>query len=269
MKKGTPQPRGFHFMLYGPPGGGKTTLASQMPKPVAILDLDKGSGWLYAGLDGVDVYTLGPEEDPAKEIRAFLTAATKGQGNAGQYRSIAIDTISSMRGQHLAHLAGNSLFYEIGDYGVVTNWLKQVLFMTQFASQMIMWISHMKEVQDGPRLVIRPAGLSDNGLQACVEMLDSIIYMGKTVGKGGDTTRFLTTEEMDPQGGRVGILAKDRTGFLPDTMELPELNDDGTPPAMFKPFFEEIIKELGYNRALPKKKAKKKPAKKKPAAKKK
>ncbi|KKL73271.1 hypothetical protein LCGC14_2076550 [marine sediment metagenome] len=61
---------------------------------------------------------------------------------------------------------------------------------------------------------------------------------------------------MDPQGGRVGILAKDRTGFLPDTMDLPGLNDDGTPPDMFKPFFEEIVKELGYNRALPKKKAK-------------
>ena len=265
MKKGAPQPRGFHFMLYGPPGICKTTLASQMPKPVAILDLDKGSGWLYSDLDGVDVYTVQPDEDPAKEIHAFLTAATKGQGSPGAYRSIAIDTVSSMRGQHLAHLAGNSLFYELGDYGVVTNWLKQILFMTQFASQMIMWISHMKEVQDGPRLVIRPAGLSDNGLQACVEMLDSIIYVGKTVGTGGEATRFLTTEEMDPQGGRVGILAKDRTGFLPDTMELPGLNDDGTPPEMFTPFFEEIVKELGYNRALPKKKAK---AKKKPVKKK-
>lgn len=262
MKQGQPKPRGFHFLLYGPPGVGKTTLGSQMPRPVAILDVDKGSGWLYDKLDQVDVYTVEPEEDVSKETEAFLKAATKGKGNPGSYRSIVIDTLSSLREQHLQVLAGGGLFYEIGDYGIATNWLKRILTITQYSPQMIMWITHIKEVEDGPRLILRPAGLSESALHACEATLDAFIYMGKSAGKEGDSTRFLTTDEVDPNKGRVGIMAKDRTGFLPEILDLGGLEEDGTPPEMFKPFFGEIIKELGYNRAPVKKKTKKKSVKK-------
>jgi hypothetical protein len=233
---------------------------------MAIMDLDQGAGWLYHDLDGVDVFTIEPDEDPAKEVERFLKAATIKRGDPAKYRSIAIDTISSMRGRHLMHLVGDSLFIEIGDYGVATNWLRRVLYMTKHADQIICWISHMKEERDGSRLVIRPSGLSEAGLNACEEMLDAIVYMGKTVGRGGDVARFLTTEELDPINGRAGVLAKDRTGFLPDTMELDDIDEDGTPPEMFMPFFEEVVKELGYHRPPKKKtkpKAKKKATKKK------
>jgi len=265
MKQGQPKPRGFHFLLYGPPGVGKTTIGSQMPRPVAILDIDKGSGWLYDELDDVDVYTVEPGEDAVKEVEAFLKAAVKGQGQPGKYRSIVIDTLSSLREQHLQELSGGSLFYERGDYGLATNWLKRALAISQYAPQMIMWITHVKETEDGPRLVLRPAGLSDSALHACEATLDAFIYMGKNTGGGGEIARFLTTEEIDPVKGRVGIMAKDRTGFLPGLLELEGLDDDGTLPNMFTPFFEEVIKELGFHRAP---KAKKKPAKKKPAKKK-
>lgn len=263
MKQGQPKPRGFHFLLYGPPGVGKTTIGSQMPKPVAILDTDGGSGWLYDKLDQVDVYTIEPEEDIAKEIEAFLKAATKGKGNPGKYRSIVIDTVSALRSRHLQLLAGGGLFYEIGDYGVATNWLRRALSISQYAPQMVMWIAHVKEVEDGPRMVYRPAGLSDTALHACESLLDAFVYMGKNTGGGGDVDRFLTTEEQDPIRGRVGIMAKDRTGFLPGMLKLDGMDEDGTPPEMFKPFFGEIIKELGFHRAPKKKKAAKKKAAKK------
>ena len=110
MKKGQPKPRGFHFMVYGLPGIGKTTLASQMPKPVAILDVEGGTGWLYEDLEQVDVYTIEPDEDPAKEVESFLKAAVKGQGVPGSYRSIAIDSVSALRSRYLEQIAGNSLF---------------------------------------------------------------------------------------------------------------------------------------------------------------
>jgi hypothetical protein len=266
MKKGIPKPRGFHGMLYGVPGVGKTTLLSQMPPPVAILDLDGGTGWLYHNLDGVTVYTLEPDEDPAQEIERFLLDAVRGRGEAKEFRSIGIDSLSSLRSRHLQSLSGDSLFYEIGDYGVATNWLRRVLTFTQYAPQMIMWSTHMKEEKDGPRLVIRPAGMSQNALNHCQELLDAIIFMGKQTGRGGSTQRFLTTEELDPIQGRTGIMAKDRTGFLPGVLELDEMDEEGNPPDMFSEYFGEIVKELGYNKPLKKKKKpvpKKKPTKKK------
>jgi len=266
MKKGIPTPRGFHAMLYGVPGVGKTTLLSQMPPPVAILDLDGGTGWLYHNLDGVTVYTIEPEESPAQVIEKFLIDAVRGRGEAKEYRSIGIDSLSSLRSRHLQDLSGDSLFYEIGDYGVATNWLRRALTVTQYAPQMIIWSTHMKEEKDGPRMVIRPAGMSQTALNHCQELLDAIIFMGKQTGKGGDAQRFLTTEEIDPIQGRTGIMAKDRTGFLPGIVELEDLDDDGNPPDMFTPFFGELSKELGYNKPLKKKKPaakKKKPIKKK------
>ena len=267
MKKGKPTPKGFHFMLYGTPGIGKTTLASQMPKPVAILDVEGGSGWLYADLDGVDVYTIEPYEDPAKEIEAFMKAAVKGTGTPGSYRSIAIDSVSALRSRYLQTIAGSGLFYEIGDYGVVNNWFRRVLTFTQFCPQMIAWINQMKEDSDGPRKVIRPAGLSENSLNHFIELLDAVVFMGRSQSKtteGGETSRFLMTDETDPDRGRIGITAKDRTGFLPGYLDLDGIGENGLPPDMFTPFFEEIIKELGYDKA-PRKKAapKKTPVKKK------
>jgi len=249
MKQGQPKPKGFHCMVYGTPGSGKTTIASQMPRPVAILDVEGGSGWLYHELDQVDIYTISPEEDPSKEISAFLKAATTGRGNPSKYRSIAIDTVSALRSRHLQALTGDSLHIELGDYGIATNWLRRQLSMTQFAPQMIMWITHMKEDRDGPRIVYRPAGMSDTGLNACEELLDAIVFMGKTTDRGGEITRFLCTEEIDPLQGRIGIMAKDRTGFLPGFLELDEMGEDGVPPNMFMPFFGEIVKELGYHKA--------------------
>jgi hypothetical protein len=255
-------------MVYGVPKIGKTTLASQMPKPVAILDVEGGTGWLYADLDQVDIYTIEPDEDVGKEIESFLKAAVKGQGAAGGYRSIAIDTVSALRSRYLQELAGGSLFYEIGDYGVVNNYFRRLLTFTQFCPQMIMWLNQMKEEEDGPRKVIRPAGLSENSLAHFVELLDAIVYMGRHAGKSkpgeeGESTRFLMTDQTDPDRGRIGILAGDRTGFLPGYLDLEEIGESGDPPDMFTPYFNEIIKELGYNRAPRKKTTKKKTTKKK------
>jgi phage nucleotide-binding protein len=252
-------------MVYGVPGIGKTTLASQMPRPVAILDIEGASGWLYDDLEGVDIYTIEPDEDIGKEVEAFLKAAVTGKGNAANYRSIAIDTVSALRSRYLQQIVGNSLFYEIGDYGVVKNWFRRVLTFTQFCPQMIMWVNQMKEDEDGPRKVIRPAGLSEASMNDFNELLDAIVFMGrharrvKSTGGTGEevaSERFLMTDETDPDRGRIGIMAKDRTGFLPGYLDLPEMGEDGNPPQMFKPFFDEIIKELGYNRAPRKTKSK-------------
>lgn len=258
MIKGKPIPKGMHWMLYGPPGMGKTTLISQMPKPVAILDIDKGAGWLYADLDGVDVFSLEEGDDPSKVVLDFVKSMRSGRSPGKDYRSVAIDSLSALRAEHLMHLAGNSDFYELGDYGQATNWLRRVLALSQGCSQMICWVTHMKEDADGPRLVIRPAGMSATALNHCVENLDAIVFMGQQQTSEGPV-RVLATQATDVVGGRATILVKDRTGFLPGLMELDGLQEDGTPPPMFYPFFKEVISELGYDKPIKKAASKPKP----------
>ena len=266
MKQGMPKPRGFHWMLYGPPGVGKTTVISQMPKPTAILDTDGGAGWLYHNLDNVSVFQLVEDEDPAKAVEDFLKAGALGKGPAADFASVAVDTLSALRGAHLSHLAGGGLFYEIGDYGTATNWLRRVLLLTQYSPQVICWTTHVSEEQDGPRLVYRPSGLSDTGRELIAQKLDAIVFMGRSSGgKGGESKRFLTTQEIDPVNGRAAVLAKDRTGLLPDVMDFPGLDDDGNPPDMFGPFFGDVMKQLniGTEPAKSPAKSKAKPAVKK------
>ena len=264
MKKGKPNPKGFHYMVYGPPGGGKTTLASQMPRPVAILDIDRGSGWLYADLDGVDIFTLEEGEDPAKMVFDFLKSMRTGRSPGKDYRSVAIDSLSALRAEHLAFITGGSDFIELGDYGQASQWLRRTLSMSRDCHQMIAWVTHMKEEQDGPRLMIKPAGLSETGLNFCVEKLDAIVFLGRQQTNDGPV-RVLATQASDVVGGRSTIVTKDRTGYLPGIMELDDLDEEGNPPEMFKPFFKEVISELGYDKPI-KKKAKAK-SKAKPKAK--
>lgn len=260
MNEGKVSPVGFHFLLYGPPGVGKTTLVSQMPKPVAILDLDKGSGWLWHDIDGVDVYTVDKDEDPSKEVMDFLISARTGRAPGNKYASIAIDSLSSLRAQHLQHLAGDSYFYELGDYGVATNWLRRALTLTQGCSQVVCWVTHMSEESDGPRLMVRPAGVSNTGLNHLNELLDAMVFMGQSQGRDA-VVRVLATQAEDVLSGRSIVMTKDRTGLLPGIMELPGLDDDGTPPHMFEPFFKEALSEADLY--SPKSTAKKSKSKKK------
>lgn len=252
MKRGAIVPRGFHAMVYGPPSVGKTTLASQMPKPAALLDVEGGAGWLYCprDLEGLDIYTLEDGADPSKDIESFLKAAVMGVGEIGKYRSIAIDTLAALRSRHLTTLTGGNLHIEEGDYGKATTWLRRVLSLTQFAPQMILWLNHSKEEKDGPRMVIRPSGMSATALNHCVELLDAIIFMGKN-NKSGEIVGFLSTQDLDPVLGRASTLTKDRTGLLPSVMEIPGLDENANPPQMFEPFFKEVIKQLGFEQQAP------------------
>ncbi len=252
MRKGVIQPRGFHAMVYGPPSCFKTTLASQMPKPAALLDVEGGGGWLYCArdLEGLDIYTLEERSDPAVDIEGFLKAAVTGVGEIGKYRSIAIDTLAALRSRHLTQLTGGNLHIEEGDYGKATTWLRRVLSMTQFAPQMILWLNHSKEERDGARIVIRPSGMSATALTHCVELLDAIVFMGKN-NKAGEIVGYLSTQDLDPVLGRASILTKDRTGLLPGVMEIPGLDEEANPPLMFQPFFKEVIKQLGFEEKAP------------------
>lgn len=75
-----PKTAGHRIVLYGPGGIGKTTLAAQLPGPVAFIDLDESLGRL-----GLDIATASAATWP--ELRTALSA--DGWDNM---RSLVIDT---------------------------------------------------------------------------------------------------------------------------------------------------------------------------------
>jgi phage nucleotide-binding protein len=242
MKKRTSgqKRRGFQFLLYGPPGAGKTTLASQLPRPVAIINVEGGADWLYHDLEGVEIWDFEPGEDMAKSVESFLKVAAKGKN----YSSIVIDTISTFRHAHVDQLAGGDLI-EIGHYGQTAQWARRMLSMMKQANVITCWIASMAEVQDGPYRLVRPGGLSDTIIDHFYRLVDTMIFMGKAVNEEGEEIRYCT---ITPEGvvSRIkpSMLAKDRTGLIDFAIEFPPLDDEGNPPPMAGLLLKEVYKEL-------------------------
>lgn len=249
MEKGVVRPKGIQGMLYGNPGVGKTTVLSQMPKPAAILDVEGGTGWLRAerDLEGLTIYRLSDREKAADSVEAFLKDAAAGRGEPAKFASIGIDSVSSLRSQHLTELTEGELHIEQGDYGKSTTWLRRVLTLGSKIRKIVIWTTTVKEVRDGPRIVLRPGGLSDTAVAHCLEIMDFMVFMSR-LKKGGENEITISRDDVDPVAGRMGVLVKDRTGIL-TSMEFPGLSEDGTPPPMFEPFFSKVLETLQKEQA--------------------
>jgi hypothetical protein len=65
--------------LIGPSGSGKTysalLIAQGLGGKIALLDTERGSGSLYAGLCAYDVAELNPPYDPGRYVQAIQGAA--------------------------------------------------------------------------------------------------------------------------------------------------------------------------------------------------
>lgn len=88
---------GDRVILYGPGGIGKTTLATQMPGPVAFFDLDESLGKL--GLDAMVI----PVQNWA-ELRAALAS-----DGWDKVKSIVIDTATKAEELAIAHTLDHTL----------------------------------------------------------------------------------------------------------------------------------------------------------------
>lgn len=235
-----PGPRGLHMLLYGPPGGGKTTLASQLPRPAQFVDQEGGVGWLKGDQAGLTVVPIRETEDPLARVTACLVDSAR----TGRYLSTTIDSLPALREACLRHRAGPNNPPSQQDYGAFYWWLSNTLATTQFMPNIILWIAPYEEIQTVGRTVLRPGGLSENNLLQVNQYLDAIIYMGFRQKPGGTLTRYLTVEPTEPFGGRSSIMTKDRTGLLPGTLELPGLTKDGQVPDMIGPYFGAALTRL-------------------------
>lgn len=233
------QQLGFSLLLYGPPGVGKTTVASQFPKPLAYANLEGGARWLYHGLDGIDRYDLGDSESPTDGLQALIKA------QARNYRSLVIDSASSLRSRRLDQLAGNSdEGNKISDHYKVAAFFRRNLLQLQYLPLVVIWITQ-DEIDTSPgKMLTKPAGISDTNLDDFTKYVDAMVYMGYRTSASSEPVRFLLSAAYNPTGGRSSILTKDRTGLLPEIIDLPGLDKDGNPPDMVTEFFGRAISEV-------------------------
>jgi hypothetical protein len=227
--------------LYGPPGVLKTTLLAQLPKPLLFLDFEGGAGWLQGvDLNGIDFLSASDSSESATQAcsQQLLQAA-----RSGRYRSVAVDSLNSIRQRELDRLA-NGLMPDQGQYGLFNAWLGRVLMQSQFFPQIVLWTGGVEEQVDSGYRVLVPGGLSANNLLLVNQLLDAVIYAGWKQRPNQPAARFLTTEPVDPQGGRSKILVKDRTGLLPGLIEVPEQAAGAPMPDMAELVFGRVFQRL-------------------------
>jgi hypothetical protein len=96
---------GHRVVLYGPGGIGKTTLAAQLPGPVAFIDLDESLGRLRTQFEGAGLLeNIMPVEGVATwaDLRAVLQA-----DGWDAVKSIVIDTATKAEELAIAHTLEN------------------------------------------------------------------------------------------------------------------------------------------------------------------
>ncbi len=203
------------MVIYGKGGTGKTTFAASAPKPL-ILDFENGTKFL--GDRGIKADVI--------RFSEWITKAEKLQlaGMIDNYDSIILDPLGEAMDKLIESKEIVGKLYRNGNggltmagWGEVKKQMKSFLKYLRDTGKNIIIVSHVNEFQsdDGLNHRIQVATkLSDE----IPNMVDVISYMGV---KTEDETvkRILYTPT---QGGSFD--SKDRTGKIPMTVEVSELN---------------------------------------------
>ncbi len=203
-------------IIYGPPGAGKTTLASSAPKPI-WLDFENSLEALRVSRP--DIATAGTM-DEIKDFEAVLEFIRSAKSLP--YETIVIDTLSSMNlaflTRHMAvkggkdrHIAG------FEDFRKVTNVMREIFQELISVEKHVILIAHEKYWRDdkGNVLEIRPS-LPPATEEAIEQLVNEAFYLTKKT--NAMTKQVSRTLTVSAEGK---IFAKNRQGFEVTTIEEP------------------------------------------------
>lgn len=195
--------------LYGPPGSGKTTLASDAPKPV-WLDFENSSETLRNSKSDIPIMT----RDELKDAEAVIRWV---QNDTNDYETIVVDTISSMNETWLLEYMKKknpkdlTVVASQPDFRILNHQMKRFFYALIECNKHVILIAHEKvwrdDKSDTPRVLeVRPA--LPPGAEASVERLvNEVFYLESKSQLNGPDKRKL---HVSAQGK---VLAKNRQGL--------------------------------------------------------
>jgi phage nucleotide-binding protein len=198
-------------LIYGPPGKGKTTLASTFPRPIQWWDFEDSSDVLDVTPGG---YTDVDVKKPKKHIEVKQLMAKL----PGNFNTVVVDTTTSLQDVTLAERMlqverdsnGRRSRYEplYQDYRVNTNMMREVFYTLQQLPIHVVFIAHDEEDrnEDGGLIAIRP-DLTPKVGRSIRRLLSAVCYLDAEEKLNRPTERKLYMN----QSGK--IFAKNRLGI--------------------------------------------------------
>ena len=223
------------MILYGRGGVGKTTFAATAPKPL-IIDFENGTK--YLGERGLNADVI--------RLAEWFTLQDKLQLKSilPNYDTIILDPIGEAMEKLIASHGLDGRKFRAPDGGLtMAGWgeakrqMKELVKWLRDAGKNVILIAHVAEDKDGEQTTYRiqiQTKLSDE----LPTMVDLISYMGVQKGKDGKNTVVLYTPA---QGGNFD--SKDRTGRVPEIVNITEANGWNDFVSSFKPVVNPIKQE--------------------------
>lgn len=252
IKKPTATTEGFHGILYGEPGSGKTSTADDPKFKTLVLDLEGGSSVLSEA-DKVDIIPIEKWEDLVEAGASikrgyFETSSGKIECN---YDMIFIDSLTRLQDLCkdfvVREVAPNRRREISTKFGAMADWgdLKDLLIglMKSFHgltkrgedSVHVVWIAHKDVNKDDTTNVITSTKIQVQGgntAEILMSIVDCVFYM------------FKKTDENDKNKVQYGLLTDVAGVFQAKTRQ--SKRREKLPLAIYNPTWSDILNTLGY-----------------------
>lgn len=199
----------FNMLIYGPPGVGKTTFATD-PKDVLLIDCENRGKFVRN--QGTGVVSLKNWTD-FEQLPAFIKSHTN-------YRIVVIDPLGELfdklsedlRAKGYRNSSGN---LTLEGWGMAKEKFKKTLRELRDMDVNVICISHTSEDKDEERLVCRPYLPAKLHIDVCA-LMDVVGFMED--GKSGKDNKGVRRIRFRPNDK---VYAKDAVGALPEVVENP------------------------------------------------
>lgn len=218
----------FMGLLYGPPGGGKTTLSVALAKRLAgddgeVLYVDSSDGWV--SLENIEGLTDGVsriEFDSLGDIIGIADAIKKRAKGFENFRAIVIDELSSVAEDVLfnvvrnrAGLAKNEIVEDIEgkDYGPMGQMVLIALdALHDIEGLHVIIVAHERQKKDHRNVEVTFPGFSPLLRQGIMKRMHVAGFVSATIKGAGKNTEYIREVQAQPSGL---IVAKSRIGGMP------------------------------------------------------